>query len=822
MTSDRSTPTMAPAILTDSARDARFAVRSLRRAPGFTAASILILALGIGACTAIFAVVDAVLLRPLPFPEPDRLAMLRPSSGSRVSAGYLHEWRLQTRAFQDLAGWRDVRVHLTGRGAPREVLIDRATANFFALLGTAPIAGRTFTAADDLALVQPEAVLSHGFWQREYGGRSDAIGESIVLDGEAFAIVGVMPPGFTVRTTELSESRAELWTPLALVPQSRIGMGGVLNVVARLRSGVTIAQAQSDTAGIAQAIEREHPSYSRAWSVAVLPLLDATVKDVRPAVIVAFASVTLLLLACCANVATLGLNRAVGRHAEMAIRRSLGATNPRLFRQVLVESVVLAVFAGAMGVLAARGGVQVLVAALPATLDVPRVRDIAVDWRVLAFSLSATLTSALMVGVAPFLGFRQLDVRSALHRSSRGSTADSSGTRLRSGLIVAEVAIALVLLAGAGLLTRSFWALSAVDPGFHSSDVVTLRTTLSTTRYASDDRVRAFGAQLLERVQQVPGIQAAGTVNYLPLSQIAAAQRFQIEGRPEPRVEDQKAAALSIVGGRYLDAMGIPLLRGRLPGDADSERTQPVFVIDEHLARRYWPNEDPIGARLIWNRGQPKPQPFAGEIVGVVGSVRWRRLAADPPGMAYWWFPQAPDREVSVVVRSHLPASAIAGVIADHARAIDPDQPLADLRALTELAATDLRTPRFMMFVLGAFAVAALMMATIGLYAVIALSVAQRTREVGVRLALGAERRDVVRLVMRRGLVLVAVGLALGIAAAVALGRFVAALLFGVTATDPLTLVAAAIVLSGIAALAAYLPARRVARVDPAIALRAQ
>jgi putative ABC transport system permease protein len=814
-------------------QDLHYALRILRHTPGFTAVAVATIALGIGGSTAIFSVVDSVLLRPLNFADSERLTMIRPTSGSRLSPAYFHDWRLESRSLQDMAGWHDVRANLTGRGVPLEVLVDRATSNFFAVLGTPALLGRTFTTGTDLSHVEPEVVLSHGFWQRVYGRDPGVIGRPVTLDGKIHTIVGVMPEGFSIRTTELAESRAELWMPFSLVPGSRVGMGGFLNVVARLAPGASSAQAQAELSAIARRIENEHRSYSRDWAVNVIPLLDATVKDVRTALLVLFGAVGILLLIACANVANLLLSRAATRQQELAIRRSLGATTGRLVRQFLTEGFVLAAAGGAIGVLLAMWGTQLLVSTLPAGFDLPRTREIDVDVRILVFAFLVTILTAILFGLVPTLSSAPSAPQIALRDWTRGSSSARSGNRFRGALIVSEVALALVLLGSAGLLGRSVWKLSRVDPGFQTERVLTMRTTLPRSKYDNDDRIRVFSTELLGRLESLPGIRSVGSVNYLPMSRFGAAAGFDIQGRPVARPENRPASWISVVGGRFFDVMEIPLLRGRLPGNVDSDETQPVFVIDEGLARRYWPGEDPIGARLIWPGGLRGRVPtdaagsaaseerISGEIVGVVGSVRWRGMAADSPGTAYWWFPQAPGPEITIVARTVGDPIAMADAIVAQVGEIDPSQPVGEVRAMEDLVAADLAQPRFTLALLASFAAAALLLAAIGLYGVIAFAVTQRTREIGVRVALGARRRDVLRAIMQQGMRLIVAGLAIGTAAMLAVGPVIAGLLYGVTPTDPTTLLAAGLFLAAVATLAIYVPARRALRLDPMVALKA-
>ena len=800
-------------------QDVGYALRLLRRTPGLTAVAIATLALGIGGTTAIFTIVDWVLLRPLRFAESQRLTFVWTTAGSRVSPAYLQDWRLESQAFQDMAGWFDVSVNLTGGGEPLEVTADRVTPNFFAVLGTPALLGRTFTSERTLGKVEPEVVLSHGLWQRRYGGDPGIIGQPITLDGESLTVVGVMPEGFTVRTVELAESRAELWMPFRLVPGGRACMGGILNVVGRLAANATPGQAQAELSLIARRINEAHPS-CRGWGALVVPLHEATVKDVRLALLVLCGAVGILLLIACANVANLMLGRAASRQTELAIRRSLGATGARLVRQLLTENLVLAAAGGVLGTLLAVWGTALLVAALPAGLELPRAGQIRVDLRILAFASLVTILTAILFGLVPSINAARSTTQSALREATRGSSAGRSRNRLGSTLIVSEVALALILLAGAGLLGRSFRELSRVDPGFRAEQVLTMRTTLPGSRYQTDDRVRAFSRTLVERIETLPGVRAVGFANYLPMTLTGTAGFFEIEGRPAPRAGEPPSSWISVVGGGYFEAMGIPLLRGRLPGDADTEKTPPVFVIDEALERRFWPGEDPIGTRLTWRRGEGEK--VSGEIVGVVGSVRWIGMAASPQPTTYFWFPQDPRRELTIVARTLGDPIAMAGVLAAQVREVDPNQPVAEVHAMRDFVLADLAQTRFTMLLLGTFAAAALLLAAIGLYGVIAFSVAQRTREIGVRVALGAQRRDVLRLVMGRGILLIGLGLAVGTAAALALGRVIAGLLYGIKPADPATLVAVALFLAGVAVLATYVPARRATHVDPMVALRAE
>ena len=800
-------------------QDAGYAVRQLRRSPGFAAVAVATLALGIGASTAMFTIVNTILLRPLPFAAPEQLAQVRPTTGARVSAGYFHDWRLDTRAFSDMAAWHDVRANLTGQGDPIEVPADRATTNFFDVLGVPPLLGRTFTTGATLAQTEPEVVLSHGFWRRRFGADPGVIGRPITLDDEVFTVIGVMPEGFVIRTNELVESRADVWLPLRLVAEDRTGMGGILNVIGRLAPGQTGAQAQADLMVIARRLEAANPSYSRTWGVNVIALHEATVSGVRLRLLVLFGAVGILLLIACVNVANLALARAMARQSELAIRVSLGATRGRIVGQLMTESLVLAVAGGVLGVAIAVWGTPALVSILPASAGLPRTREVGVQTLVMAFASFVTLLTSVIFGLVPSMASTREAPQSALRHLTRSGSATPHQQRLGGALVIAEVALALLLLAGAGLLGRSFWSLLQVNPGFRPDDVLTLRTTLPEARYGTDDRRRGFAERLLERAGALPGVRAIGFADYLPLSNIGAGGAFEIEGRPPLPAGERRGSWITGVGGDYFAAMGIPLLRGRLFSAADRAGTTPVFVIDETLANREWPNADPVGARMTWGQGSDA---VTGEVIGVVGSVRYGAVAEDPVATTYFWFPQRPGRDLAIVVRTAGDPLAVAGPIAAQVRAIDPNQPVADIRPLHDFVASDLSQSRFTLWLLACFAAAAVILAAIGLYGVIAFGVSRRTQEIGVRVALGAQRSDVLRLMMRRGLRLTAIGVVLGAAGALALGRVMSGLLYGISPADPATLLAVAGGLGAVAMLATYLPARRATRVDPNVALRAE
>jgi predicted permease len=803
-------------MLNSISQDIRYAARTLVQAPAFTIVAIATLALGIGASTVIFTLVDAVLLKPLPFPQAERLVTIRPDSGSRLSDRYVYAWRSQTRTIADLAGWYDVRMALTGRGEPLEVAVDRTTSNFFSVLGTPPLLGRTFTVTHDIRYVEPEAILSYGLWQHRFAGDSSVIGTSITLDDEPFTVVGVMPSGFAIRTNELAESRAELWTPFPIDPEAGTGMGGSLNVVGRLAGNVTFEQTRVELAGIASRLEAQRSSYTRDWRVEAIPLWEATVHDVREALLVVFGAVGIVLLIACVNIATLLLTRAVARSSEIGIRVALGATRARLIQQFLVESLSLAACGGAAGILLATWGTRLVANRLSPALDLPRVAEISLDFGSVAFAVGATILAVVIFGLLPAFGALSSVAEPELLTHARATSPGPNRRRSASMLIAAEIALALILLAAAGLLVRSFENLTRVDLGFRSDNVVTIGTTLSAVRYGTDERVRAFLNDVLTRSAAIPGVRATGVANYLPLSNVGEGTAFEIEGRSSGRPGEQPGAWRSIVGGRFFEAMGIPLISGRLPGRGDTERTQPILLIDAELARRYWPNGNAVGARVMFDADGRK---MSGLVIGIVGSVRWMATAARPPGTIYFWLAQQPRRGITVVARVN--GNAAAGRAIAHAIAeIDPAQPVSEIRSLDDVVAADIARPRLTMLVLVGFAGAALLLAAVGVYGVMSFDVVQRTREIGVRVALGAQRRDVLRLVMWRGLAVTATGVLIGITCAGAAGRLIAGVLYGVVPRDPVVLTGSAVFVVLVATVAICVPAVRASRLDPLDALR--
>ena len=688
--------------MTELRQDIGHAIRLLRRAPGFSALAIATLALGIAATTSIFTIVDAVLLRPLRFPEPHQLTMLLPSSGSRLSEEYFHDWRAESQTFDDMAAWYDERANMTGRGEPVEVLVDRVTSNFFDDARVPPVAGRTFTTEASLGNEPPEVVLSYGFWQRRYGGdrRDRSNHDARRREPHDRRRDACRFRGAHQRAGRIAR-RGVAVPPGRREPQQRDGRMSERDRPAR--AGRHVDRAQAELSVIARRIEAQDRSYSSDWRITVVPLLDATVRDVRLMLLVLFGGVAILLVTACVNVANLVLSRSAARATEFAVRRSLGATSGRLARQLLTEAAVLSMLGGTLAIVLAIWGTDVLVSLVPAGLDLPRTREIGVSARMLLFALLVTSLTAMLLGLVPSLGSAR-SAAAALRETARGSSGSLRRSYAGSALIVSEVALALVLLAGAGLLSRSFWELARVAPGFQSAAGDDAARHASGFKYDTDEKIRGFSRDLFERIERLPGMQAVGSVGYLPMSNIGIGDDFEIVGRPPVAPDgDRPTSWISTVGGRYFEAMRIRLIRGRFPGNSDTEKTQAVFVIDEELARKYWAGQDPIGARLIWReKGEVK---LAGEVIGIVGGVRWAGRVNSAQPTAYFWFPQDPGREINIAARAEGDPARLAALIAAQVREIDPNQPLGEVRAMEDFVSADLARPRFTMLLLSAFAV---------------------------------------------------------------------------------------------------------------------
>jgi len=819
-------------------RDLSYGARVLIKDPGFTAVAVIVLALGIGANTAIFSVVNGVLLKPLPYPRPERLVTLwerNPRKGveqENVSPPDFADWRAQSHAFTHLASWSGAgEFNLVGTDGVEVVRAVYGSSGLLPALGVSPLLGRAFLPEED----QPEgnrvALIGYEFWQRRFAGASDVLGRTLTVDTfgrRDYTIVGVLPPGFRF------PGQTEIWLPAGWdgLPRDRRG-GHWLSVLARLKDGVTLATARAEMDAIQARIAREHPDAVIGTHVAVVPLLEQTLgARVRPALLTLWGVVACVLLIACANVANLSLARGAARRKEVAVRLALGATRLRVARQLLAESLLLALAGGALGALLGAGVLR-LILAFDAG-HIPRLLEVQLNGGVLLFTLLISAATGMLFGLAPAWHCSRPDLNEALKDAGRGATAGWRRSRLRGLLVVAQVTLALILLIGAGLMARSFVGLTRIDRGFRTERLLTARLDFSVSGFTTWIRPEATRPQVtlrevMTRLGNLPGVQAVGAISTLPHEAgPGRGQTIAIENRPPEAAGTRPKANFQGVTPAYFRAMGIPLLRGRAFTEADAIEASPVAVINESMARRHFPNEDPVGRRLAMYGRNPaqlvNPNPLARspwiEIVGVVGDVKRLTLdAATVPDvfMPYW---QWPMQTPALVVRATADTAGIAAAIRDEVRAVNPRLPAPPVRAMEEVLADVVAQPRFYTALSGLFGVTALLLAALGIYGVLSYVVAQRTSEIGIRLALGARRRDVLGLILGQGMRLVLTGAVIGVAGSAALARLLRSLLFGVSAADPLTFAGAALLLILVALLACYLPARRATRVDPLVALR--
>jgi putative ABC transport system permease protein len=812
-------------LLETLSQDLRYAGRMLARRPGFTAVGVLTLALGVGANTAIFSVVEAVLLRPLPYRHAGRVVMVweshRLKEGKRnvISPANFIDWRDQARSFDEMATFVDLPMGLTGAGEPEEVPAQLATPNLFALLGVNAELGRTFMPEDLKAGELPNvAILSHGLWQRRFGGAPDVLGRTISLNGRPVTIVGVMPPGFKwfVKENSHSGKPADLWMPFSLDPYSdRSKSGRFAQAVGRLAPGVPLEKAQAEMDTIASRLERQYVEHDKGWGVILVPLRDQLAGEIRPALLVLLGAVGFVLLIACVNVANLLLARAAGRHKEIAIRSAMGAGRRRIIRQLLTESLLLSLLGGALGLLLSLWCVKALVALSPENLIGEG--EVGLNLPVLAFTLGASLLTGILFGLAPALEASRVKLNESLKESSRGTAGSPRGRRLRDVLIAAEVGLALVLLVGAGLMVRSFVRLQGVDPGFDARNLLTLRVALPSVKYMDDAKVNLFFRQAVASLRTLPGVSTASAVSELPFASLGTATSFTIEGRPAPDPGEKLSTELRVVDEEYFRTMRIPVLAGRTFTPQEEVADRKVCVINQAMARTYFPSENPVGKRVIVVMS---PDPTPTEIIGVVGDARYTRLEGDLRPMVYWPPAELSYSSMTLILRTKGDPEDLAGPARRAIQAIDKDQPVADVRTMEDWLSESVARARFGTLLLGAFALLALTLAAVGIYGVMSHSVAQRQNEIGVRMALGARAGDVLWLVIRQGLARVLVGVGLGLLGALALTRVLSSLLYNVSATDPLTFVGLALLITAISWIACYLPARHAARVDPLIAMR--
>jgi len=805
-------------MLRQSFWDLRHGARLLLGSPGFTFAAVAALAIGIGANTAIFAVVHTLLIQPLPYKDPDRLAIVwehnlpRDRRNNVVSPGnYLH-WRDMNSVFSEMSAVSmTFRAAYTGDGEPEEVTQQVVNATLFPMLGVNAALGRVFTPEEDRPNASRFVLLSDRFWRRRFGSDPNVVNRTIHLNGNLFTVVGVMPAGFSIL-----DKSVDIWVPAGFSAEARTPQGRWTMVIARVKDGVTFPQAQEDMTRVASQLTAMFPDFDTGWTARVVPLDEQLTGDIRPALLVLLGAVGFVLLIACANVANLLLARATTRQRELAVRAALGADRGRLIRQLLSESLLLSAMGGAAGLALAWWALSLLRTVVAANVPIQRLEFVGVNGWVLLFACAAVLGSGFLFGIIPAFTAAGVSLTDALREGGRSGTA-SRGRRVRQSLVIMEMALALVLLVGAGLLVRSFLTLMHINPGFDPSETITMKVTLPFASYQGDGQIIEFFDRLFARIDALPGVQAAGGVSFLPLNGLGAATSFTIEGQEKPRAGEEPVAEVKVVTHDYFKAMGIPLLRGRLFDGRDTAPNTRRLIISEMLAKKYFSNRDPIGQRIVlgWNNEGPD------EIVGVVGDVRSVSLETEPRGGSYLPPTRFAYPWMSIAIKTSA-GLRIAPSVVSAVHQLDSSVPVSEIRAMSEVIAVSTSERRLTMLLLMIFSVVALVLASVGIYGVISYSITQRTQEIGIRMALGAQRRDLLRMVVGNAMLLALFGIALGAAGAFVLTRLMTRLLFSVEPRDPVTFTGVAVLLMLVAALASYIPGRRATRVDPVVALRAE
>jgi putative ABC transport system permease protein len=817
------------------AQDLRYGIRMLAKNPGAAVVALLTLALGIGANTAIFSVINATLLSRPAYDKPDRLVLVWEwnrqiladreaappgtllRNGNTVSPGNFLHWRQANTVFEHMAAWYDFNTNLTGQGRPERIAAQAVSPNLMSLLGVNAQFGRVFLPEDGLAGKDNAVILGHTLWQRRFGSDPQIVGKTIVLDRQVLTVIGVMPRGFQlfVAHGSLTGVPAELWEPLVFSEQNWTPRGRYMSVLGRLKSGVTLAQAQSQMDSVAQALEAQFPKMDKGWGVSLVPLHEQIVGGIRPALLVLLGAVGLVLLIACANVANVQLARATARHREFAVRAALGASSRRIARQLLTESVVVALLGGAAGVLLAIWATAALVAIAPRGLL--ELQSVRVDFRVLAFAAGLVVVTGILFGMAPAAHALRRDLNDELKEQARGGSS-AYGNRLRRVLVAAETALALVLLVGAGLLLRSFERLQAVSPGFDPHNLLMVKIDLPDAKYGKAAQSVNFFHRLLDGVRALPGVEAASADAFPPFTGLGAATDFAVVGRPPSAVASEwDVLDLRVVEPDYFRTMRIPLLRGRFFNPREENEESHVVIINDAMARHLWPNQDPIGQQLVIDM---KDQNVPSTIVGVVGDVKHQGLDTVLRPMAYWPHPELPYTFMTLVIRTQGDPLRLAHSVEGQVQALDADQPVSQVRTMEQWMGESTAQAKFDTLLLTMFAGVALALAVAGIYGVISYSVTQRTRELGIRLALGAQSTDVLGMVTREGISLALAGVAAGLALSAALTRLLASFLFQIGAFDPLTFAGVSAIVLLVSAAASLIPARRAMRVDPIVALR--
>jgi putative ABC transport system permease protein len=794
-------------------KDLKFGIRGLFKRPAFTAIALLALALGIGANTAIFSLVNAVILRPLPFPESERLVWVFGNvrnGTNRASVAPLDfvDYRNQNKTFEQFAasGTLPLPATLTGSGEPERLRAGNVTGNYFQTFGVAPFLGRGFSLENEKTGNDQVTVLSYALWQRRFAGDPAIVNKTIVLNGKACEVIGVMGEDVSFPQT------VDLWVPMNFdaSPEMKQRFAHFLRPIGRLKPGVTLTQAQADTDLIAAQIEKQFPDSNTGWNLRLVSLREQLIGSTRTTVYILFGAVAFVLLIACANVANLLLVRAAARQREIALRTALGASRLRIMRQMITESLLLAICGGALGTLLAMWGVSLLVKL--SENSIPPTVQVKIDATVLGFTLLISVVTGVLFGLAPAFRTAKVNLIDSLKEGSRGEGQSALRSRTRSALVIFESAVAVVLLIGAGLLIRSLVALQNVNPGFDANNVLTMRIDLPRQKYDSPEKAGNFFKDLETRVSGLPGVEATGTVTELPLSGQLNDIPFTVEGRPPVAPNQQFGADFRRINQNYFSAMHIPLLRGRNFTEQEVAQGDKLVIVSKQLVDAVFPNEEPLGKRLITFNNEPF------EIVGIVGDLMHQSLGSQPAPAMY--FPRRQNGGTNLVVRTTGDPLSLAGAIRKEVQAIDPDQPIAAVKPMTEWVDSSVAAPRYRTTLLALFAALAMILAATGIYGVMSYSVAQRTHEIGIRMALGARRGDVLKLVVRQGMILAIVGVAIGVLGAFGLTRVMSSLLFGVTSKDPITFTAVAALLIAVSFVACFVPARRATKVDPLVALR--
>lgn len=810
-------------------QDMRYGARVLLKSPGFTLVAVLTLALGIGANTAIFSVINFVLLRPLEYANPDQLVMIwerntrKGWSESPTSFANFIDFRDNARTV-DVAAFTDTNFNLSGGEQPERVAGLRVSANLFSVLGVNPLRGRWFAPHEDKPGSGQVLILSYGLWQRSFGGNPNLINQRVQLNGQGYTVIGVMPPSFkfppsfsaAVASSQETITNADLWTPLTTDDVPLVRDIRNLKMIGRLKPGVSPQQTQADINAVASRLDKEYPADNGGLESRVVPLHEQVTGDISLALWVLMAAVGMVLLIACSNVANLLLAKATGRQKEIAIRTALGANRLRILRQLLTESVLLGVLGGLLGLLFAIFGAKSLIAF--ATVNIPKLKDFGFDSKVLLFSLVISLITSLIFGLVPALDASKPNLNEALKEGGRTSGGGSARNRLRNALVIVEIALAVVLVTASGLMLLSFVRLQRVNPGFNPENVLTLESELPEATYRADQQQRVFQQQLLQKIRSIPGVQYASTVDYLPFSGNSFNSSFMIEGRPVPAVTERPRAFYRVISPDYFLTMGIQMIRGNPFTDRDTADVQGVAIINDVAARKFWPGEEPLGKKI--KRGRPESKNPWLTIVGIVASGTQNSLREAAQPEIYTPYLQNTSPMFTLVARTSTDPRTLAASIRKEVWATDKDLPVSNMKLMNELISNSVAQPRFYVILLSVFALLALILAAVGVYGVMSYSVTLRTRDIGIRMALGARPTDIFKQIVGQALLLALIGLGAGIVLAITLTRVMRSLLYGINTTDPFTLGATSLVLLAVALLASFLPARRATKVDPMVALR--